>query len=75
MENKTSIKVMLNTLYGVRAQEAAIASNRLCYQMAACLSNARTYICLPQRVRREAGPNSRIIYVDTDSVKCVAMDD
>lgn len=71
MENKTSIKVMLNTLYGVRSQEAAIANNRLCYQMAVCLSNARTYVCL----QLAACPNSRIIYHDTDSVKCVARDD
>ena len=75
MENKTSIKVMLNTLYGVRSQEAAIANKRLWYQMAVCLSNARTCICLKQRLRMEVGPNSRIIYADTDSVKCVAMDD
>lgn len=68
MENKTSIKVMLNTLYGVRSQEASIANNRLCYQMAVCLSNARTYVCLQQRLRMVAGPNSRIDYVDTDSV-------
>lgn len=64
MENKTSIKVMLNTLYGVRSQEAAIENNRLCYQMAVCLSNARTRVCLQMAV----GPNSRIDYVDTDSV-------
>lgn len=44
MENKTSIKVMLNTLYGVRSQEAAIANNRLCYQMAVCLSNAQQWM-------------------------------
>lgn len=75
MENKTSIKVMLNTIYGVRQQEADIANNRLCYQMAACLINARMYVCLQQRLRTEAGPNSRFIYADTDSVKCVAMDD
>lgn len=74
MENKTSIKVILNTLYGIRPQEAAIANNRLCYQMAVCLNNARTYVCLQQRLRM-VGPNSRIIYADTDSVKCVAMDD
>lgn len=71
MENKTSIKVMLNTLYGVRPQEADIANNRLCYQMYVCLSNARTYVCL----RMVGNPNSRIIYADTDSVKFVAMDD
>lgn len=71
MENKTSINVMLNTLYGVRSQEAAIANNRLWYQMAVCLSNARTCVCL----RMEVEPNSRIIYADTDSVKCAAMDD
>ena len=75
MENKTSIKVMLNTLYGVRPQAADIANNRLCYQLAACLINARTYVCLQQRLRMEVGPNSRIINADTDSVKCVAMDD
>lgn len=75
MENKTSIKVMLNTLYGVRPQAAAIANNRLCYQMAVCLSNARTHVCLQQRLRMEGNPNSRIIYADTDSVKFVAMDD
>lgn len=75
MENKTSIKVMLNTLYGVRSQEAAIANNRLCYQMAVCLSNARTRVCLAQRLRMEVGANSRIIYADTCSVKCAAMDD
>lgn len=66
---KTSIKVMLNTLYGVRSQEAAIANNRLCYQMAVSLSNARTYVCLQQRLRMLGGPNSSIIYADTDSVK------
>lgn len=71
MENKTSIKLKLNTLYGLRPQEAAIARNRLCYQMAGCLCNASTRVCL----QKAAGPNSRIIYVDTDSVKCVAMDD
>lgn len=71
MENKTSIKLMLNTLYGVRPQEAAIANNRLCYQMAVCLCNASMRVCL----QIAAGPNSRIIYADTDSVKCVAMDD
>lgn len=75
MENKTSIKVMLNTLYGVRTQEAAIANNCLCYQMAVCLSNVRTYVCMQQRLRMLGGPNSRIIYADTDSVKCVARDD
>lgn len=75
MENKTSIKVMLNTLYGVRPQEATIANNRLCYQMADCLSNARTHVCLQQRLRMVVGPNSGIIYADTDSVKCGAKDE
>lgn len=75
MENKTSIKVMLNTLYGVRPQEADIANNRLCYQMYVCLSNARTHVCLQQRLRMVGNPNSRIIYADTDSVKFAAMDD
>lgn len=72
MENKTSIKVMPNTLYGVRSQEADIANNHLCYQMAVCLSHARMYVCLQLRLRMDVGPNSRIIYVDTDSVKCVS---
>lgn len=75
METRHRSKVMLNTLYGVRPQEAAIANNRLCYQMAVCLSNARTRVCLQQRLRMEGNPNSRIIYADTDSVKFVAMDD
>ena len=75
MENKTSIKVMLNTLYGVRSQEADIANNRLCYQMDVSLSNARMYFCLQKRRRKVVGPNSRSFYVDTDSVKCEAMDD
>lgn len=75
METRHRSKVMLNTLYGVRSQEAAIANNCLWYQMAVCLSNARTCVCLKQRLRMEVGPNSRIIYADTDSVKCAAMDD
>lgn len=67
MEKNTTIKLMLNTLYGVRPQEAAIANKCLCYQMAVYRSQ--------QRLRIVGGPNSRIIYADTDSVKCVAMDD
>lgn len=74
MENKTSIKVMLNTVYGVRPQEATIANNRLCYQMAVCLIKARTHVCL-LGVDGQNSQNSRNIYADTDSVKCVAMDD
>lgn len=66
METRHRSKVMLNTLYGVRSQEAAIANNCLWYQMA---------VCLKQRLWMEDGPNSRIIYADTDSVKCAAMDD